>query len=542
METHLKQRPSYLKPDSIFFAIVLLLMITGCTFPFRKDQPVQPAHPTTIAGPIQTTSVITPTRPEDLTNLTPVPSPKYLNYDWYDRSVFSANLVPAARDVLTERYDRSVYHLNINISDDLRTLHLEEEILYTNHEVSPISKIILRMYPSLMGAKVSFRNFSLNDEAMQPSISHQNSLLEFDLEEELRVGESVVISTELEIEMPEDPSGNYQMFGVVSNLLTLAHFFPMVAVYDEAGWHKEIPAQYGDIIYADASYFIVQVEINEKFQVVSSGNEILNVNQGDHKVITIAGGPMRDFYLAIGSDLVSNIEKVGDTIVTSYSPSSLNEGSLAALDAAASAIKIFNTEIGPYPYSEFDVLATYTKALGVEYPGITAINSDLYLPGQGKDGTPNSIYLESTVAHEVGHQWFYSTVGNDQINHPWLDEALTQYITGLYYTERYGHQASSSYQSSWYSRWDRVKRESIPIGLPVKSYDPEYYSPIVYGRGPLFFKSLSEEIGEEKFNSFLRSYYDENMWENSNPSIIKKTAEEACTCDLTTLFDEWVNQ
>src|SRR5439155_20499406 len=29
--------------------------------------------------------------------------------------------------------------------------------------------------------------------------------------------------------------------------------------------------------------------------------------------------------------------------------------------------------------------------------------------------------------HEVGHQWFYGLVGNDQYRDPWLDEALTNY-------------------------------------------------------------------------------------------------------------------
>jgi aminopeptidase N len=32
-----------------------------------------------------------------------------------------------------------------------------------------------------------------------------------------------------------------------------------------------------------------------------------------------------------------------------------------------------------------------------------------------------------SFVHEAAHQWFYSTVGNDQARDPWLDEALASY-------------------------------------------------------------------------------------------------------------------
>ncbi len=89
--------------------------------------------------------------------------------------------------------------------------------------------------------------------------------------------------------------------------------------------------------------------------------------------------------------------------------------------------------------------------------------------------------LESTVAHEVGHQWFYNGVGNDQHTEPWLDEAVDQYVTGLYFLDQYGPSGQQSYRDSWVSRWERIKRAPIPIGHPASSYQGKEYGAIVYG-------------------------------------------------------------
>jgi aminopeptidase N len=64
------------------------------------------------------------------------------------------------------------------------------------------------------------------------------------------------------------------------------------------------------------------------------------------------------------------------------------------------------------------------------------INRELYDPQAEIAGTNSTVILESTVAHETGHQWFYNGVGSDQTNEPWLDESVTQYITGEYFYDQ----------------------------------------------------------------------------------------------------------
>jgi aminopeptidase N len=256
--------------------------------------------------------------------------------------------------------------------------------------------------------------------------------------------------------------------------------------------------------------------------------------------VTFAAGPARDFYLAASEKYVVFSETIGETKVNSYAFAERAEHAKQALRVAVGALKIFDARFGPYPYTEFDVVSTPLLALGIEYPGITGITLKAYEPGKQLVGAPTQVILEATVAHEVGHQWFYSTVGNDQTDEPWLDEALAQYVTELYYQDTYGAGAAQSYRSSWDDRWEQVQRANIAIGLPAAAYTPTEYGAIIYGRGPFFVAALAQKMGQDKFDQFLRDYYDRYKWGIGTGAAFRQLGERHCQCDLTALFEEWV--
>ena len=153
-------------------------------------------------------------------------------------------------------------------------------------------------------------------------------------------------------------------------------------------------------------------------------------------------------------------------------------------------------------------------------------------------GMPTENLLESTLAHEVGHMWFYNAVGNDQQNEPWVDEALVQYLTYIYYLDRYG--SGQGYIDSWIGRWNRVGNAPIPIGMPAGEYEGQEYGAIVYGRGPLFFLELEYELGLKTVMSAVENYFDTYLWENASGEDLRAVFGDACGCDLTEQFEEWI--
>jgi len=274
--------------------------------------------------------------------------------------------------------------------------------------------------------------------------------------------------------------------------------------------------------------------------LVTSGQRVAFDEAGQVQSILVASGPARDFFLAASPDYQEVSETFGEVTIRAYASSNSMDGAKFALEVAADAIDVFNNRYGSYPYSELDLVSTPNLALGIEYPGAIALTTRIYDVGNGARGSQEAAILESTVAHEVGHQYFYNLVGNDQLDDPWLDEALAQFVTLQYYTDLFGIDAAQGFHSYLTQRWSKVDFAKIPIGMPVASYQNTEYGPIVYGRGPLFVEALREKMGESAFDAFLREYTETLSWDIATPETFQSLAEKHCACDLDQLFDEWV--
>jgi len=545
--------------------LIILTLAAGCALPWGKATVVPPtatpAPPAaTAAQPTAVEPTPTPVPAEAASTEPPAdttegagsepepepgaaaadPAPSLFDVQWDDRWLFRQGLIGAEQSVLDFLPGATVYHIDVEVAEDFYALRGREEVLYTNREDEPLHQVYFRLFPNMAGGRVTPSALKIDGQEAQSALEFQDSALRVDLPAPLLVGEQVVIEMDFDVEVAREMAGNYGLFGFFDGVLVLDEFYPAIPVYDDEGWNVEVPPPSGDVTYYDASFYIVRVTAPANLTIVGSGIEIDRKQKGESQVLTLAAGPARDFYFAGSEKFTSVSGVVGETVVNSYAFRERTDGAEAALQYATAALESFNERFGIYPYTEFDLLSTPMQALGVEYPGATAISIDLYDPNEEVYGLPAHVILESTVAHEVAHQWFYNVVGNDQVDEPWVDEALAQYLTGLYYTDLYGDQAAGGYRQSWTDRWDRVDRADIPIGLPVAAYEGREYGAIVYGRGPLFVRALAKEMGEEAFDAFLRDYYQSHQWGIGTAAAFREAADRHCQCDLSELFEEWV--
>jgi hypothetical protein len=512
-------------PNSLKIMIALFLWIPiliGCQ---GFDQQIIDSMPTSIM--------------RSSTSDKPLPlQPTLFNVAWDNREIFRDGLAVNSQDAILGSPGASISHIDLQLSEDLMQVNGKIEILYTNQEDQPLSEIQLHMFPNILDGKMEITTPKVNGIPVEPVFGPENRFVELPFSSPLLPGERAVISMDFYVEVPDHFGSNYGIFSVTSDVLAYSHGYPMVAVYDE-GWKTEVPSPYGDVTFNDAGFFLVRITAPKELVIAASGSEAERKLDNEKQVVTYALGPGRDFYFAASKDFIETSTTVDGIEVNLYAPPTRQPYIDQALDVASQSLKIYSEEFGPYPYRELDLVATPMLALGMEYPGIVAITDKIIEPDLSDDSEAAGI-SEYVIAHEVGHQWFYNLVGNDQLNDPWLDESLTQYATLTYASARYGQDGAQGFRSSLFDRWNEVDNADIPIGEPVAFYNPKEYSAIIYGRGGLFFEALKNRMGENEFNAFLKDYSTTFSWNISSTKKIKDLAEQHCDCSLDSLFQDWV--
>ncbi len=453
--------------------------------------------------------------------------------------VFKKNLVSEYDPILDEFPGATFYSIKLTLAEDISQISGHLDVQYFNSEPMPLDRIYFKLIPNSGGDFLNVKNIKVKGKPVAGVLEHKNTSLKINLPESLQPGEAINISMDFSESVPLKMSGNYGLYIYQDKILALDSFFPIIPVYDEKGWGVQNPPKNADMIFTDAAFFEVQIDAPDDLVLAASGVEVDKVKAKDRQIVTFAGGPQRDFYMSASPKYQQYNQYMNEVKVTSYFPEEYPESGDLVLETAVNALQVFSERYGLYPYTEFDLASTPMQAGGMEYSGAAAMALGLYPAGITASGSPNSVFLEYATAHEVAHQWFFNQVMNDQINEPWLDEGLAQYLTYIYYLDTYGSTAGEQVKASWERYWSAVDMDPIPIGKPAEYYDSDEYASIIYGRAPFFILELEKKMGAKTFTRFLAEYVELYRWKTVDSQQFKSLAEEYCSCDLDNIFNEW---
>jgi len=354
-----------------------------------------------------------------------------------DQSIYSNGLIPSNQHWIKDLATANQYEIHFVIEDDLNQIAGREEVIYTNNEDIPLGEVHFHLLPNVLSGEMKVSGVRVDGQPFEPIYELNNSVMRVPLYQSLKPGENITFSIEFSVNPPTQLESNYGILAYYDNVLALAHAYPMVAVYDDEGWNEEIPSDKGDPTYNDASFYKVSMDAPDNLVLIGSGIKVNYEHTGNRQIVTFVAGPARDFYLVASPDYQVLTQSADGVTVNSYYRRDEKEGAQAALDFAFETLRRLGARYSPYPYTEFDIVPTPTYALGIEYPGVVAITENLYDLTSTPYGLPNRTMMESVIVHEGAHQWFYNLVGNDQLDEPWLDESLAQFVTWVYYADKF---------------------------------------------------------------------------------------------------------
>ncbi len=161
---------------------------------------------------------------------------------------------------------------------------------------------------------------------------------------------------------------------------------------------------------------------------------------------------------------------------------------------------------GPYRWGRYDILVLPPSFPigGMENPRLTFATPTI-LAGDKS--------LVSLVAHELAHSWSGNLVTNATWRDFWLNEGFTTYlerriIEAIYGRPREEMEAALGRQSLEEEMAGLEARDQI-LHVDLAGRDPDDgFTLVPYEKGALFLRQLEETFGRDKFDQFLKSYFD----------------------------------
>ena len=143
---------------------------------------------------------------------------------------------------------------------------------------------------------------------------------------------------------------------------------------------------------------------------------------------------------------------------------------------------------------------------------------------------------ESTVVHELAHQWFGNAVSPERWQDIWLNEGWASYVEWLWSEHSGGDSAQMFFDAvmgipSDDPFWDLAIADPGPLGL---------FHGAVYDRGAATLHALRGKIGDEAFYAATREWlvrYDDSTGTTED---FQAVCEEVSGQNLDSFFDVWV--
>ncbi|NOX38347.1 MAG: M1 family metallopeptidase [Calditrichaeota bacterium] len=163
---------------------------------------------------------------------------------------------------------------------------------------------------------------------------------------------------------------------------------------------------------------------------------------------------------------------------------------------------------GPYRWERYDILVLSPSFPfgGMENPRLTFATPTI-LAGDRS--------LVALIAHELAHSWSGNLVTNATWNDFWLNEGFTTYFERRIMELLYGKEYMDMLAVLGFRDLEQTIRElgadhpDTRLYLDLKGRDPdEAITDIPYEKGYFFLRLLEEEVGRNKWDAFLRKYFE----------------------------------
>ncbi|MFO0851239.1 MAG: M1 family aminopeptidase [Gemmataceae bacterium] len=425
---------------------------------------------------------------------------------------------------------------------------------------------LLRLDPSsgidLNGQHGSIQSVALKpaNGAARPLDFHQSTTnptaVIVQLSQPVGPGETVTVELAGQIRLPNKQGRWGQWDGVTF----LTNALPVVAFYDDRGWHDVPFVPWHQPFWNEAGVYTATITLPTDEKLACSAPVKDTADLGDGRVrVTMAPFVGRDFAIVCSSKFLeytgtANLPDGRAVPVRCLAQRGHEHYAREMLRISAEALAMFSQWLGPYPADQFTLVESFFGWNGNESAGLVMIDERVFdMPKLGRG------YIEYLVSHETCHQWWYNLVGTNGYSETFLDEGAATYFTHRLMDLKHGKNNDLLAWPKEVSWLPNIKRENYRFASltgairrgdeqPAAGDLPQFGHLVglfsgAYDRGSKVFGMIETRLGAE-FLPFTRMLVAKYSWRVLSVAQLKAElvtfTGEATTAQWDQLFDRWV--
>ncbi|HET7092922.1 MAG TPA: M1 family metallopeptidase, partial [Thermomicrobiales bacterium] len=273
----------------------------------------------------------------------------------------------------------------------------------------------------------------------------------------------------------------------------------------------------------DKATYTITLTVPHPFDAVANG-VLTDTRDHDDATTTVwrMRQPMATYLVTFHVAQMSVLRAVGpdDLPIAHWLPPDPTPSQRDAIARVPEMIGFYESIFGPYPFDSF---------------GGTVVDQRLgwSLETQSMVVYDQLAFQESTIAHELAHQWFGDSVSVAAWSDIWLNEGFATYAAALWQEHLEGQRGldRAIRRMQTLAAMDAVAHRADPvaIGDPGPS---NLFSLTVYNRGGLTLHALRLTIGDDAFFRLLRTWTAEHRYGNASIAEFIALAEQVSGRDL----------
>ncbi len=203
-------------------------------------------------------------------------------------------------------------------------------------------------------------------------------------------------------------------------------------------------------------------------------------------------------------------------------------------------IEFYSTKLGvPYAWPKYAQIVVRDYVSGAMENTSATLHGD-FVCYQTKREMIDEAKGESTIAHELFHQWFGDLASCESWSNLTLNESFATYGEYLWEEFEHGRDAADDHHAdSRKGYWATSERKQVDLVRFDYEDREDMFDGISYNKGGQILHMLRKYVGDDAFFTSLKLYLEKNKFKTAEAHDLRLAFEEVTGEDLNWFFNEW---